>query len=206
MLTAFATFVAASTVIVLFPGPDTLVVLRSLLAGGRRVAAWTAGGVLTGLVVWVGAAALGLSTLLRASHDGYLALRIAGAVYLVTLGVRSLVARATGEPTPDAARSRRGVLGTGFRAGLVTDLLNPKVGVFFVTFLPGFVPHGEPVGLVSVALGAIFVIETAVYFTVMILASERITRVMTSPRARRRIDRVTGLVLVGFGLRLALER
>ncbi|MDA8291968.1 MAG: LysE family transporter, partial [Actinomycetota bacterium] len=106
--------------------------------------------------------------------------------------------------TPSPPR-RRGLIGTGYRAGLLTDLLNPKVGVFFVTFLPGFVPRGDPVGLVSLALGAMFVAETAGYLLVLVLASDRVTRLMTSPRARRRIDGLSGVVLLGFGVRLALE-
>ncbi|HVC25052.1 MAG TPA: LysE family translocator [Acidimicrobiales bacterium] len=216
MLTSFATFLVASAVIVVFPGPDTLVVLRALLSGGRRQAARTAAGVLTGLATWVCAAALGLSALLAASHAASLALRIVGGAYLVLIGLRSLLASrrrvetgvvaAAGElVAAGRASPRRGLLGTGYRAGLVTDLLNPKVGVFFVTFLPGFVPRGEPVGLVSVALGAVFVLETAAYFAVIVLASDRVTRLMTSRRARRRIDRLSGVVLVGFGVRLALE-
>ena len=219
MLGALATFLVASAVIVVFPGPDTFVVLRALLSGGRRHAARTAAGVLTGLSIWVCAAALGLSAVLAASHAASLALRVVGGTYLVVIGVRALVAsRRASSPEPPAAGGapgpalgvaappgRRGLIGTGYRAGLVTDLLNPKVGVFFVTFLPGFVPHGEPVGIVSVALGALFVLETAAYFAVMVLASDRVTRLMTSRRARRRIDGLSGAVLLGFGIRLALE-
>ncbi len=90
-------------------------------------------------------------------------------------------------------------------AGLLTDLLNPKVGVFFVTFLPGFVPHGYSVVWTSLLFGAIFIALTAAYFTVLLVASGPVTRWMASSRARRRIDRCTGLVLIGFGVRLALE-
>lgn len=108
MLTALLTFAAASAVIVLFPGPDTLVVLRSLLRGDRPAAARTAAGILTGLSVWVAGAALGLSALLRASHDGYLALRIAGGAYLVALGLRSLLAHGGGAPGPQP-RARGGL-------------------------------------------------------------------------------------------------
>jgi threonine/homoserine/homoserine lactone efflux protein len=101
--------------------------------------------------------------------------------------------------------ARGGVLGTGYFAGLTTDLLNPKVGVFFVTFLPGFVPHGAPVGPTSALFGAIFVAETLAYFAILLLLVDRIASLMRSPSARRRLDRMTGLVLVTFGLRLATE-
>jgi RhtB (resistance to homoserine/threonine) family protein len=191
---------------VLLPGPDTLVVVRNLIRGGRRSAALTVTGVLSGLTVWVAAAALGLAALLRASRDGYTALRLVGAVYLIWLGVNSLrarTARSNEVQIPDAPRR---IVGTGYRAGLATDLLNPKVGVFFVSFLPGFVPAGHAVGLTSLIFGAIFVVETAMYFALLLLLAARVTKWMSEPRVRRRLDRVTGLVLIGFGLRIASER
>ena len=207
MLLSLLTFTAAAALIVLLPGPDTLVVLRNLMRGGRSTAIRTVLGVLAGLLCWVVAAALGLSAVLRASEDAYLALRIAGAIYLVWLGVSSL--RSRGRAAPErhrhAAARRGSLVGEGFPAGLATDLLNPKVGVFFVTFLPGFVPAGYPIGWVSMALGGIFVVLTGLYFTVLIGAATRVRGWLDTGHIRRRLDRVTGLVLVGFGLKLALE-
>jgi threonine/homoserine/homoserine lactone efflux protein len=213
MLFALVAFAGAGALIVLLPGPDTLVVVRSLMRYGRGSAVRTVLGVLSGLSVWVVAAALGLSAVLRASHDGYLALRVAGAAYLVWIGVQSLRARpvhadSTAESEPAAApspRRRAGVLGGGYPAGLASDLLNPKVGVFFVAFLPGFVPHGYDVATFTIALGAIFIAETALYFVVLLTASKAVTRWLRTPTIQRRIDRLTGLVLVGFGARLVLE-
>jgi threonine/homoserine/homoserine lactone efflux protein len=204
MLFSVGTFTVAAVLIVLLPGPDTLVVVRNLVRGGRATAVRTVLGVLSGLVVWVIAAAAGLSAVLGASHEAYLGLRIAGAVYLVWLGVQSLRSRGASVEEP-AASPRRGLIGTGFSAGIATDLLNPKVGVFFVTFLPGFVPHGYPVGWVSLLLGGIFVLLTALYFTVLLAASGPVTRAMSTVRVRRLIDRATGVVLLGFGARLVLE-
>ena len=233
MVTALVTFACAAALIVLLPGPDTLVVVRNLIRGGRRSAALTVIGVLSGLTVWVVAAALGLAAVLRASHDGYTALRLVGAIYLIWLGVNSLRIRyrpsnigprdtgpsntgpsstgpsCTGPGTgnelqlPDPPRR---IVGTGYRAGLATDLLNPKVGVFFVSFLPGFVPAGHAVGPTSLMFGAIFVVETAVYFALLLALAARVTKWMSEPRVRRRLDRATGLVLIGFGLRIASER
>lgn len=203
MLFALVSFAAASALIVLLPGPDTLVVMRNLLRGGRGQAVWTVLGVLSGLTIWVSVAALGLSAVLRASHDAYLALRIVGAVYLVWLGIRSLRSRASADQLPDVRG--RGLVGSGYTAGLATDLLNPKVGVFFVTFLPGFEPAGQSVGLMTVLLGAIFVAETACYFFLLLAVSGPVTRWMTTARIRRRIERITGGVLIAFGLRLVLE-
>jgi len=198
MLVSLVTFSLAATLVVLLPGPDTLVVVRNLVRGGRPVAARTVLGVLSGLTVWVITAVLGLSAVLRASHDAYVGLRIVGAAYLVFLGIKSLRSRDDKEISP------RRLLGTGFTAGLLTDLLNPKVGVFFVTVLPGFVPHGYSVPWMSLVLGAIFVILTGAYFVVLLLASRSVTRWLTESRLRRRIDRCAGVVLIGFGLRVAL--
>jgi len=209
VLAALLTFTTASVLIVLLPGPDTLVVVRNLLRGGRRQAASAAVGVLTGLMIWVATAALGLSALLRASHTGYDVLRFVGAAYLLYLGVQSLRSRAvpmSGEPAMGQPRqNHRPLLGRGFGAGLATDLLNPKVGVFFVTFLPGFVPHGANVATASLAFGAIFIVETGIYFAVLVGLAAKVTRWMNEPIIRRRLERATGVVLLGFGVRLATE-
>ena len=203
MLVAVATFTLAAVLIVLLPGPDTLVVVRNIVRGGRRAGVLTALGNLCGLVVWVSAAALGLSALLRASHLGYEVLRIVGAAYLVWLGVSAWRARAKAQ-APQLDR-RGGVLGTGFLAGLCTNLLNPKVGVFFVTFLPGFVPHGDPVGATTLLFGAIFVVLTALYWVLLLGLAATVTAWMHAPRIRRRMDVITGSILIGFGIRLATE-
>jgi threonine/homoserine/homoserine lactone efflux protein len=211
MLVALTSFVLASVLIVLLPGPDSLVVVRGLVRGGRRGGATTAAGVLCGLVVWVTAAALGLSALLQASRTGYDVLKVAGACYLLWIGVRSLISirRSAGEvpvdgdgPPATPARLR----GSGFVAGFLTDILNPKVGVFFVSFLPGFVPAGDAaVGWTTLGFGALFTVMTAVYFLGLIALSGTVATWMRTPHIRRRLDAVTGLVLVGFGLRLATE-
>ena len=204
MLVALGAFAIAATLIVLLPGPDTLVVVRGLLRGGRSRGFATTVGVLCGLVVWVTAASLGLSAVLKASKVGYDVLRIVGAVYLVWLGISSLRSRGRVADDPNAS-PRRELLGSGFVAGLLTDLLNPKVGVFFVTFLPSFVPHGYDVGTTCLLFGAIFVVLTGLYFAALLALAKRVTGWMTEPRIRKRLDTVTGTVLVGLGLRLALQ-
>jgi threonine/homoserine/homoserine lactone efflux protein len=193
VLLSLLAFVGAAVLIVLLPGPDTLVVVRGILRGGRRQGTLTALGNLSGLTVWVLAAALGLAAMVEASEVGYAALRIVGACYLVLLGVQ-------------AWRSRgRVVLGTGFRAGVLTNLLNPKVGVFFVTFLPGFVPEGASVLWTTVLYGAIFVGLTALYWLLLLGLAAKVTDWMSTPSIRRRLDTATAAVLVAFGLRLATE-
>jgi threonine/homoserine/homoserine lactone efflux protein len=209
VLTALMTFAAAAALIVLLPGPDTLVVVRNIARGGRARGTATAAGVITGLAVWVVAAALGLSALLRASEVGYNVLRFAGAAYLLWLAVQSFRSRGGVSGADDLApagleRAGRFVR-NGFSAGLITDLLNPKVGVFFVTFLPAFIPHGAPVGWTTMLLGAVFIGLTVLYFVALLGVARTITDWLARPRTRRRLEVLTGTVLLGFGVRLATE-
>lgn len=206
MLISVLAFTGAAVLIVLLPGPDTLVVVRSILRGGRRQGTLTAFGNLTGLTVWVLAAALGLAAMVEASEVGYAALRIVGACYLVFLGVQAWWSRGqVTEEVEEARAGRRSVLGTGFRAGVLTNLLNPKVGVFFVTFLPGFVPDGASVFGTTVLFGAIFVVLTALYWLLLLGMAGKVTGWMNTPAVRRRLDAATAAVLVAFGIRLATE-
>ena len=203
MVTALLGFAAASVLIVMLPGPDTLVVVRNMLRGGRRGATSAAAGVLTGLLVWVVAVSLGLSAIVTASHTGYLVLRYVGGAYLIWIGIQAVRSRMRDQG--DVARTPRPVLGSGFVAGFATDLLNPKVGVFFVSFLPAFVPRGTDVGTASLAFGAVFVLETLVYFALLIRVADRVVAWMTDARRRRLLDRLAGVVFIAFGLRLATE-
>ncbi len=203
MLLNLVAFIGAATLIVLLPGPDTLVVVRSILRGGRRQGTLTALGNLTGLTVWVAAAALGIAALLHASQIGYDVLRGVGACYLIYLGITAWRTRGATAATPEGRAA--GVLGTGYRAGILTNLLNPKVGVFFVTFLPGFIPHGSSAGLMTAVFGAIFVALTALYWVLLLAVSGTVTTWMNEPKIRRRLDIATSGVLIGFGVRLATE-
>jgi threonine/homoserine/homoserine lactone efflux protein len=194
-------FTGAAVLIVLLPGPDTLVVVRSILRGGRRQGILTSLGNLCGLTVWVVSAVVGIAALLRASEVGYDVLRAVGACYLVFLGIQAYRSRGTTQELPEG----RALLGTGFRAGILTNLLNPKVGVFFVTFLPGFVPSGASVPAVTALYGAIFIVLTALYWVLLLAVSGKVTTWMNTPKIRRRLDVATAAVLVGFGARLATE-
>jgi threonine/homoserine/homoserine lactone efflux protein len=202
VLVTVLAFVGAAILIVLLPGPDTLVVVRSILRGGRRQGTLTAVGNLCGLSVWVLAAAFGLAAMLEASEVGYAALRIVGACYLVLLGVQAWRSRGR---VDEPAEQRSSILGTGFRAGLLTNLFNPKVGVFFVTFLPGFVPDGASVLATTLLFGAIFIVLTALYWVLLLGLAGKVTAWMNTPAIRRRLDMATAAVLVAFGFRLATE-
>jgi threonine/homoserine/homoserine lactone efflux protein len=204
------TFVPAAALLVIAPGPDSLLVLRNSARGGRRAGLATAAGTVTGLLVWAAAAALGLAALLRASEVGYLVVRWAGAAYLVFLGSqliwRSRHSRSGGERAAAfPAAPHRGKL-AGYLAGAGTNLLNPKVGIFFISFLPVFIPRGVPVAPAALILGAIFLAEGIAWLAAVVLLGDRLNAVVSRASVRRRIERLTGLVMIGFGVRLVIER
>jgi threonine/homoserine/homoserine lactone efflux protein len=163
----------------------------------------TALGNLCGLTVWVTCAVLGITAVLHASEVGYDVLRVVGACYLVFLGVQAW--RSRGRVEDEESGTSGGVLGTGFRAGILTNLFNPKVGVFFVTFLPGFVPDGASVGATTALYGATFVALTALYWLVLLGVAGKVRAWMSTPAIRRRLDMLTAGVLVAFGVRLVTE-
>jgi threonine/homoserine/homoserine lactone efflux protein len=222
-------FALTATLLILAPGPDSLLVMRNTLRGGRRAGWATTCGTMSGLGVWAVAAALGLSALLRVSHLGYDVLRLVGAGYLIWLGVGSLrpsrrrPARAglpslgeaaTGEPaisqaavtpSPDgpAAGWRRG--GRMYLNGVLCDLCNPKIGVFFVAFLPGFIPARGSATAFSLALGLWFIVETGVWLAVLSWMVAGGVGWLRHSSAQRWLERATGVVLIGFGLRLAVS-
>jgi threonine/homoserine/homoserine lactone efflux protein len=212
MIGALLGFTIASTLLILAPGPDSLLVMRNALRGGRRAGWVTAGGTVSGLLVWAVAAALGLSALLRASQAGYDAVRLAGAAYLVGLGIGGLrsarrAGRAEGarraQPRPEAGA------GGGFRSrhaylsGLLSNLLNPKIGVFFIAFLPGFIPAGAPAGLASLGLGLWFLVETGAWLGTLAWLAASGAGWLRRAAVQRWLERVTGVALIGIGLRLA---
>jgi threonine/homoserine/homoserine lactone efflux protein len=203
MVGALLGFTIASTLLILAPGPDSLLVMRNALRGGRRAGWVTAGGTVSGLLAV--AAALGLSALLRASQAGYDAVRLAGAAYLVGLGIGGVrrAGRARAHPEPGAEggfRSRHAYL-----SGLLSNLLNPKIGVFFIAFLPGFIPTGAPAGLASLGLGLWFLVETGAWLGTLAWLAASGAGWLRRAAVARWLERVTGAALIGIGLRLAAE-
>jgi threonine/homoserine/homoserine lactone efflux protein len=197
-------FAVASTLLILAPGPDSLLVMRNALRGGRRAGWVTAGGTVSGLLVWAVAAAAGLSALLRASQVGYDVVRLAGAGYLIWLGAGSLRSARRAEPAEAGGdggfRSRHAYL-----SGLLSNLLNPKIGVFFIAFLPGFIPAGAPAGLASLGLGLCFLAETGAWLGTLAWLAASGAGWLRRGAVRRGLERVTGIALIGIGLRLAAE-
>ena len=196
-------FLAIAILLIVIPGPDTAMVTKNAVVGGRRSGVLAAVGVSVGLTIWTAAAALGIAALLRASTVGFDALKIAGAVYLAVVGIQLLRSRGVVAATP-AGRGASGV--RALRQGILSDLGNPKIAVFFTSLLPQFVHgHGsafEPL----LVLGAVFAALTLAWLAAYAFAVGHASGWLRRPAVRRRLDRLTGIVLIGFGVRLALER
>jgi threonine/homoserine/homoserine lactone efflux protein len=214
MTATLAAFALAATLLILAPGPDSMLVLRNTLRGGRHAGWVTASGTVSGLLVWATAAAFGLSALLHASTTGYDILRIAGAGYLTWLGATSLGLFGRAHPTaetgsqvgrPLLARVSGVNKGRMYLTGLVSNLLNPKIGVFFIAFLPGFIPSRSPAPAVTFGLGLWFVAETGIWLATLAWLAARGAGWLRRPVVQRSLERATGIVLIGFGVRLALE-
>jgi len=202
---ALISFAVVAGLITLVPGLDTALVLQAGLTADRRNAAWTAVGVSAGVLVWGVAAAAGVAALLTASRFGYDVVRYLGAAYLVFLGGRLLIAAARRTPhqheTPPLERSA----GRSFQRGLLTNLLNPKVGVFYLATLPQFLVAGVPPLVMGATLAAVHVLLGAVWFGFIIAAARFASRWLRRPAVARTIDGFTGTVLIAFGVRTALE-
>lgn len=200
-------YVGIVVAIVLLPGPDTAVVTKNALVHGREAALGSAIGSNVGVSIWTLATALGVAAILRSSATVYDGLKLAGALYLVWIGVRTLWDSRRAGGDREGAAPRRQLDGRGgFRQGLMTDLANPKVGIFFTSLLPQFVsPHGSAL-LQMLILGAIYIAFSLVWMCGYALVAVRLSHVLSRARVKAGIDRFSGLVLVGVGIRLALER
>ena len=187
------------------PGPDFVIVTRNAMMSGRRAGMACAAGIAAGVFGWAMVTALGIAGLLAASAVAFTVVKLAGAAYLVLLGVRALLAARRGDYAAPSAEGAgpAGAL-AAFRQGLVTNLLNPKVAVFFVALLPQFVPAGaSAVDHLAVAVVAAGVSIT--WFTLLAGVVSVLRRLLTTRRVRRTIDAVMGTLLVGLGVRIAVQ-
>lgn len=187
--TDLTAFLLASIVLALVPGVGTAMLVRQSVRGGRRAAYATVAGLQTGVALWAVAAALGLSALLVANEIAYQVLRVAGVGVLLVLGVRALFGRHR-EPTAPTT-------GSGYRAGLLVNLANPKLAVFAISFLPQFgAGRGE-----LIALAVLWVLIDTLWYLII---ATLLTRAVTWLRATW-LERLSGAVLIGLGIRLATE-
>jgi threonine/homoserine/homoserine lactone efflux protein len=194
-------FVGTAILIALTPGADTAMVVRSALVAGAPAARRTALGTTTGLLVWGAASALGVAALLNTSAEVFAVVKLAGAAYLVWLGLSAI--RHAGSHAVPAGRAAGG---SPFRQGLLCNLLNPKAGIFFTALLPQFVSPQDPALLMSMLMTAIAAVTSLAWLSVYAAVVPRAGDVLRRPPVRRALDRLTGVVLIGRGVRLALTR
>jgi len=204
-----AAFLGVSILVIITPGQDTALTIRNTLVGGRGSGVLTATGVASGQFIWTLATSAGLAALIVASEPVFTALKVAGAAYLIFLGAQALYAalRPTGgEARTKVVLSRRLGRVAAYRQGVLSNLGNPKMAVFFSSLLPQFINPGQVSFRTLLMLGLLFNIMTLTWLTAYALVVARVGDVLRRDRVRRSMEAVTGLVLVGLGLRLATER
>lgn len=187
------------------PGPDMALVTSTSLLHGRRAAWRTSLGISSGTLIWASLAGIGVAAVLAASSEAFTVVRIAGATYLVYLGLRALADAFRGErgTTLDATSTGQAI--RPYRRGLATNLLNPKVGLFYTTLVPQLVDPGDPIALVSIAVGVAHATIGLIWLVGLAAAVDRIGDVLRRPRVRRALGGATAAILIGFGVRVAAD-
>ena len=207
---SFLAFFSVSVIVIVTPGPDTAVTIRNTLIGGRSGGVLTALGIASGQTIWAVATSIGIVTLLQASAPLFLTVKYAGAAYLAFLGAQALreavwPAVALARDDRPRRKSRLTRL-AAFRQGLVSDLGNPKMAIFFASLLPQFVPAGEATFWAFLRLGAVFAVMTFAWLALYAAVVARAGDILRRPSIRRGVEAVTGTALIGLGLRIATER
>jgi threonine/homoserine/homoserine lactone efflux protein len=200
-------FLGIAAIVIITPGPDTALVTKNALLYGRRPGIATAFGVTSGLLVWTFAAALGVAAVVHASATAFTVMKLVGAAYLIWLGIQAL--RAAGhrvQADEQASERRRLDVVRGFRQGLINDLANPKIAAFFTSLLPQFIDSGQSVLAPFLVLGALFAAITLAWLIAFAAMASKAGGLLTRPRVKAGLDRLTGVVLIALGLRLATER
>ena len=200
-----AAFIGVSAVLVIIPGPDMVLIAKNVVSRGRRSGFLTTAGTLTGILFHAVAAVLGLSAIVATSATAFFIVKLAGAAYLIFLGIQTL-RESRQRVESKAAAAARNHRGGGFVQGVLTNILNPKVALFFLTFLPQFVDPEGAIVRQTVMLAAIFWLMGAAWLVIYTVLVDRISRVFARPRFARVLQRVSAAVLVGLGVRLAVER
>ncbi|MBT2498362.1 LysE family transporter [Agromyces sp. ISL-38] len=207
---AIGAYAIAAALLTMLPGPDTAIVLVTAINAGRAAAVRAALGIGVGLLMWGTAAGLGLAAMLRASAEVYTVFKFACAAYLLWLGFTSLRAalrrRRNGAAAHDEVDVKRRLrLPWGFRQALLTAMLNPKLGVFFVAFLPQFIPPGTSAFGMTMLFSAIQATEAIIWFLVIGSLAGMARSWLSRPRVRRAMAGVTGTIFVFFAARVATE-
>ncbi|MDP9397237.1 MAG: LysE family translocator [Actinomycetota bacterium] len=202
-------FALVAGLVTVTPGADTMLVLSAATRDGATCGLATAGGTISGLYCWGIAAATGASAVLTASEAAYTLLRIAGALYLFWLGLKAARSMLRPLPQGDAAEAtdEPGVsLRRAYARGLLTNLLNPKIGAFYISFLPQFLPVDAPTLPAGLLLASVHAVEGLLFLGSVSLLAHRAGRWLRRPRVSRALDGICAAVFLGFGARLALSR
>ena len=207
MFRALLTFLPVAALLSLTPGAATAMVVRSAVRGGRRHAFFTTVGNSLGVLAWAACAAVGIATVIATSAEAFTAVKLIGGVFLIAMGVRSVrrghpAERAGGEEALLTIDSGQKAL----RDGLLTSLANPKLAVFFVALFPQFVPPHDAVFPTALGMAGVIVVVDLIWYSILACVVSRAKRALADGPWQRRIDRLTGAVLIGLGVRLALER
>jgi threonine/homoserine/homoserine lactone efflux protein len=201
-------FVLTGVLLNLTPGQDTVFILGRSLTGGRRAGIASALGIGVGCIFHTLAAAAGLAAILAASPTAFLVVRIAGALYLAYLGAKLLLTSTLQDADSRETLAEAGDAGSAFRQGIITNVLNPKVALFFLALLPQFIdPDSTAKTLAFLMLGVTFVTTGTIWCLVLALGAARLRQFLRgNPRVRTAIDRVTGGLFIALGIRLATDR
>ncbi|WP_159447676.1 LysE family translocator [Streptoalloteichus hindustanus] len=195
-------FLLTCLAIALVPGPTVAVIIDQSLRAGRGAGLATIAGNTSGLFLWAVASVLGLTALVRTSEIAFVALKFVGAVYLCWLGVQSLRRSRRHEgDLPTARRRERGLLAS-YRAGVLANLSNPKAAALYLALLPQFIPAQESVPYATAVLAAAQMTISSLWYAALVVVVSAVRRFLARPRVRARIDQISGLVLVGLGLRM----
>jgi threonine/homoserine/homoserine lactone efflux protein len=205
-VTDVAGFVALAIVVIVTPGPDSALTIRNTLVRGRPSGIATAVGVALGQAMWALATSIGVAALLIAAEPAFAALKLAGAAYLIYLGAQSLWSALRGRPAHAGAERPAAPVraSASLRQGILSNLTNPKMAVFFPSLLPQFVAPDAPPFFALLALGIVFCLMTLAWLTGYAFAVARAGDVLRRGPVRRAIEAVTGVVLVAFGIRVAV--
>jgi RhtB (resistance to homoserine/threonine) family protein len=204
----FALFVLMCVLLIILPGPDTAIATKNTVSVGRNGGLKTALGTCCALLIHTSAAVVGLSAIIVKSALLFSVFKYVGAVYLIYLGVKTLWSLKKTEVAASVEMNTKSqVMNTScFKQGFLTNLLNPKVAVFFLTFLPQFVDAGSNTFLPFLIMGFTYTALTAVWFFLYVLLINQISAFMKKPKTQTIIEGITGTILIGFGIKLALEK
>lgn len=209
MVSMLLTFLGVSIVLTALPGPDSLLVVRSGLRGRARATAVGAGTAIAALG-WGVAAAFGVAIVLQRSAVAFEVVKLAGAVYLIGLGLHTFWATRRGNPAPPTAAAEADPTGggtwAGLRTGLVAGLLNPKTGLFYVAVLPQILPKGAAVLPATLTFAGVDAVVVVLYTALLAALATLLLRYLRRPKVLRYAERTTGACLIGLGARAAFER